>query len=78
MYLWKCEKCQVLTQVIRKVKDIEVPPGEPDDDKVVSECKRVSTVPEEQLSATQEHTWKRQATAASIKLIGNWFNSGGY
>jgi predicted nucleic acid-binding Zn ribbon protein len=66
IYLYKCEHCQVLTQVIRKVKDIDVPPGEPDDDKVVSECKEAG------------HSWSRQATAASIKLIGNWFGTGGY
>lgn len=75
IYLWKCEHCQAVTQVIRKVKDIEVGPGEPDDDKVVTECRNGDLVKEN----PNDHNWVRIPAATSFKLIGiGWFGSGGY
>jgi predicted nucleic acid-binding Zn ribbon protein len=68
IYLWACTKCGASHQVIRKVKDIEVVPGDKEDDEL-----KEPTCPD-----GTGHEWDRKATASQFKLIGAWFKNGGY
>lgn len=68
IYLWACTKCGTSSQVIRKVADIEKTPGQVEDDELK----------ELKCPDGQEHEWDRKATASQFKLIGNWFQNGGY
>ena len=66
IYLWKCFHCSIECSVIRKVTDIDLPPGEVNDD-FVSDCKESG------------HHWERMLAATSFQLLGSgWFNKGGY
>jgi predicted nucleic acid-binding Zn ribbon protein len=66
MYSWTCDGCGQKQQVIRRVADIENPPGAEQDDDATSPCTKENG-----------HKWKRIPVATTFKLVGSgWFKDG--